>query len=212
MRIGITGGIATGKSRVTQLLRERGSFTFSADEAARAELGHNSTTLQQVVNRFGTEILQDDNSLNRKKLGEIIFQDGRARSDLERITHPGIARLLRAQITAVESDYPDTSVFVEVPLLFEAKLENFFEIIVVVAASEEVQRHRLVNRDGIASEDASRRIKAQMPISSKVSLADYVVRNDTTENDLRKNVDFLFSWIMEKESQVVRRISIRQVY
>ena len=212
MRIGITGGIATGKSRVTQLLRDRGCITFSADEAARAVLSVGSDTLERVVSVFGSESLCGNGELNRTWLGKRVFGDAVARRELELITHPPIVRLLIAQMTAVETDFPLEPVFVEVPLLYEAKLEPLFELIVVVAASEEVQRHRMMNRDGITSDEAIRRIHSQWSLDSKVSLADYVVFNDTTETELKQIVDFLISWMREKESRYKRRISIRQVY
>ena len=213
MIVGITGGIATGKSRVTQLLHDRGFLTFSADEAGRAVIFPGSPIFQQITHTFGKLALTASGELNRQWLGALIFADSSARQALEQITHPAILRLLRAQLTAVETDFSRGQlVAVEVPLLYESHLETWFELIVVVTASLETQVERLRLRNGIDRYQAMLRISSQLPIAVKQDLADFVISNDGTEEELEISVEILKSKIFEKESRDFSRICMRQAY
>ena len=192
--VGITGGIATGKSYVTRLLRELGATTFSADEAARAIMTPDGSVLRQLQEAFGPEVLEAGEAgsfpkLNRRYVATRIFGDPIARATLDRITHPPILRLLRAQIEACTVDLPcATLVVVEVPLLFETRMQEWFERIVVVTASETVQVSRLVARNHLDLPEARRRIAAQMPLALKAQMADRVIRNDGDPEALRQEV------------------------
>lgn len=196
--VGITGGLATGKSSVTRMLGELGAITFSADEAARAILTPEGQTLRQIEAAFGPEALHDDPaggapSLNRHYLAARIFADVSARATLDKITHPPILRLLRAQIEACAVDLPPaTVVVVEVPLLFEARIQNWFERIVVVATSESVQVSRLVARNRLHPDEARHRIAAQMPLERKIELADTLIQNDGDRETLWQAVVVLW--------------------
>lgn len=179
LTVGITGGLATGKSAVTALLRDYGATVFSADEAARAIMTPDGPTIRQILGAFGPSVRNMNGSLNRAYLAEQIFTDNQARKTLDHITHPPILRLLRAQVEACFRDFPTTLVIaVEVPLLFEAKLQTWFERIVVVSASEEIQVSRLASRNHLSEIEARQRIAAQMPLQAKVALADYVINNE----------------------------------
>src|SRR5579859_2739948 len=168
--VGITGGLATGKSLVTRRLHALGAITFSADEAARAVL--TPPLLARLAATFGGAILTADGRLDRGALAQRIFADPMARALLEQITHPPILRLLRAQIDACQVDLPATSVVaVEVPLLFETHLESWFERIVVVTTSESVQNVRLRARSGLDEAEARRRLAAQWPLALKQARA-----------------------------------------
>ena len=172
LTVGITGGLATGKSLVTRLLRERGAVVFSADQAARAVL---IPTGKPAANRrcVWAGHSQCGWQIESRLLGTRVFADEAPRGILNRITHPPILRLLRAQMDACRIDLPpDTLVAVEVPLLFETKMQAWFERIVVVTASEEVQVSRLAARNLLPQAEARRRLAAQMPLSQKIALAD----------------------------------------
>lgn len=191
--IGLTGGIATGKSAVTRLLAARGAVTFSADEAARAVLVRNGPALRRITEEFGPEMLTPSGELDRARLGRIVFADSEARHKLERLLHPLIRSLLRAQIEAARRDLPpDTLIVVEIPLLYEGGLESWFDQVVVVTAPEAVQRERLCRRNGLDPEEADRRITAQWPLSRKVALADYVLENDGSLQQLDAAVENLW--------------------
>lgn len=191
--IGITGGLGTGKSLVTNLLRERGAITFSADEAARAVLDPAGPTLRNIARVFGANMRNSDGSLNRAALASLVFGDEQARQTLNQLTHPPILRLLRAQIEACRVDFaPSAVVVVEVPLLFETKMQNWFEPIVVVSASQTLQVTRLRIRNRLSAEAARQRIAAQMPLELKVAQADVVLHNEGTTAELERDVEILW--------------------
>ncbi len=193
--VGVTGGIATGKSRVMALLRENGAVVFSADEAARAILVPRGAVLEEIAAAFGAEVLNPDGTLNRSRLGECIFADADARERLNRITHPPILRLLHDQIMAARVDLPTRSLIaVEVPLLHETHMENWFDAVLTVAASETVQVARLMQREGFSERDARQRIAAQMPLTEKIRRSDEVLWNEESEEILKKKVK---KWISQ---------------
>lgn len=177
--LGITGGLATGKSLVTRRLQALGAVTFSADEAARAILAPNGAAMRAIADQFGSSVLTSDSSLDRAALGARIFTDPDARQRLNAITHPLILRLLNAQMQAVRDDLPArTVVAVEVPLLFETHLEAWFDRVVVVTASEAIQVARLCERNGLDKDEARQRLAAQWPMAEKVARADDIIVND----------------------------------
>jgi len=177
--IGLTGGIATGKSAATRLLAQRGAITFSADEAARAVLVRNGPALRRIAQEFGAEMLTPSGDLDRARLGRTVFADPEARQKLEQILHPLIRSLLRAQIEAAQRDLgPDPLIVVEIPLLYEGGLETWFDQVIVVTAPRALQIDRLRTRNGLDAAEASRRIAAQWPLEDKVARADHVLVND----------------------------------
>jgi dephospho-CoA kinase len=191
--IGITGGIATGKSAVTKLFARLGAVTFSADEASRAVLYQGGPAFLSVCGHFGSQILNADGSLNRGRLAEIVFRNPQERAVLNGIVHPRIRRLLKDQLESAAYDLPGRIVAVEVPLLYEGGLENWFERILVVTASEATELSRLMQRDSISEEEALRRIKAQYPLAEKARRATYVVDNDGAFSNLAPQVEKLWS-------------------
>jgi len=195
--IGITGGVATGKSAVAALFHRKGAVVFSADEAARDVLAPGSPALQQVVETFGPDYLLPDGRLDRARLGARVFSDPAARRALEAITHPRILALLRAQIEATRQQDPDALIIVEAPLLYEAGMAGWFDRIVVVAASEPTQIERLRARDGLTEEEARRRIAAQMPLAEKIARADDVIWNEGALADLESPVEAILGRIRD---------------
>lgn len=194
--IGLTGGIATGKSTVTRMLAARGAVTFSADEAARAVLAPHGFALRRIVEEFGPEMLTSEGVLDRARMGRAVFRDPEARRRLEGILHPLIRSLLRDQIEAAQRDLPaHVPIVVEIPLLYEGGLETWFDRVVVVTASEAVQRTRLQQRDHLDAEEAARRIAAQWPLAEKAARADYVVVNDGSPPHLEPVVERLWAWL-----------------
>jgi dephospho-CoA kinase len=199
MLVGITGGLATGKSAVTEMLRGRGAVVFSADEAARA-VAADRRVLGALAAQLGRDILTEGGALDRARLAKRIFSDGEARARVNAIMHPAILRLLRAQIDAAREDLPaDALIAVEVPLLYETNLSGWFERIVVVGASEPTQIARLIARNGIDEAEARRRLKTQQPIADKASRADYVVHNEGSLEDLQRAVEHLWGELKQSE-------------
>ncbi len=179
MNIGLTGGIATGKSTVAGLLAERGAYIIDLDLIAREVVEPGQPALARVAERFGQAVLREDGTLDRKKLGSIVFADEAQRKALEAILHPAIRAVMKERMEARESNHPEQLVVVDVPLLFESKLESYFEQIMLVYVPREEQLKRLMKRDGLSREDAKRRLAAQMSIEDKKALADIVIDNSS---------------------------------
>ena len=180
-RIGLTGGIATGKSHVLAQFREHGVPVIDADVLARESVAPGSQGLAGAVSRFGPEILRPDGSLDRAALGAIVFRDAAAKGDLEAIVHPYVRQRIEEFFAAIPSSVPFA--VADIPLLYESGRAEGFDAIVVVACSRERQLERVMARDGLSREDAERRIASQWPIEEKVERADYVIRTDGTYAD-----------------------------
>lgn len=188
MHIGLTGGIACGKSTVANLLVRRGAILIDADRLAREVVEPGSPVLAAVAERFGSDVLHPDGSLNRKRLGEIVFGDEQRRKALEGILHPEIRRRMFGRMEAEEAVHPDKLVVVDIPLMYESKLDERFAEILVVYVPEYVQLKRLMDRDGLTEEQARQRLSAQMPIEAKKSLADVVIDNSGSLEETERQI------------------------
>jgi dephospho-CoA kinase len=188
MNIGLTGGIACGKSTVASMLVNLGAILIDADQLAREVVMPGRPALQQIVERFGPELMLPDGTLHRKALGAIIFNEPAARKDLEAITHPLIRQAMWDQMNQAEEACPDTLVVVDVPLLYESKLQGYYQKVMVVYVPVTVQLQRLIERDGLSIEDAELRLQAQMPIEQKKLLADVVIDNSGSLADTEKQI------------------------
>jgi len=183
MNIGLTGGIASGKSTVARMLVESGAALVDADRIAREIVEPGQPPLAQIVERFGQAVLHEDGTLNRKKLGEIVFADEAKRKALEAITHPAIRAVMRERMDKLQREAPKRLVVVDVPLLYESGLQSLFEEVMVVYVPRSLQLERLMKRDGLSKADAERRLNAQMDIEEKKRLADIVIDNSGSLED-----------------------------
>lgn len=177
MNIGLTGGIATGKSTVSQMLVKRGALLIDADVIAREVMEPGHPVLQAVRERFGSDVIYDDGTLNRKRLGEIVFSDPEKLKALNGLTHPAIRAEMRKRMAAYEAADPGRLVVVDIPLLYESGLETMFEQVMVVYVPRELQLERLMQRDELTLEQAEARIRAQMDIEKKKERADILIDN-----------------------------------
>lgn len=189
--LGLTGGIAAGKSLVAETFRSLGARVLSADELAREAVRPGSETLRRLVGQFGREILQADGSLDRKTLAERIFADAGARAALNGITHPAIAALADKRLREL-SQQGERLVVYEAPLLFEAGAEKRVDAVLVVRIDEPLQLERLMRREGLSEAQARARIAAQMPQAEKVARADYVIDNSGSPEATAEQVRKLF--------------------
>lgn len=189
--LGLTGGIASGKSLVAEAFRDLGALVVSADDLAREAVRPGSETLRQLVDRFGRKILLADGSLDRKALAEQIFADDRAREALNRITHPAIAALAEKRLQELAQRGAPLVVY-EAPLLFEAGAEERVDAVLVVSIDDRLQRTRLMQRDGLNEEQAQARIASQMPQAEKAAKADYVLENSSSPEATVAQVRRLF--------------------
>lgn len=202
LRVGLTGGIATGKSYVTQRLHAAGVPTIDADRLAREAVAPGTPGLRAVVARFGREVLTEAGALDRAKLAALVFTDATARADLEAIIHPEVRRRIATWQQQLGSLGHRGPIVADIPLLFETGRTADFDVTVVVACDPATQRARLITRDGLSAEDADRRIAAQWPIAQKVAAADYVVRTDGTFADTDAQVDALVDALRARASAV----------
>ncbi len=200
MVLGITGGIATGKSSVAAMFGELGAAVVSADDLARRAVAPGSPALAALVERFGGDILAGDGTLDRAALAAIVFRDAAARADLNRITHPAIAALAEATLGELRASGQRLIVY-EAPLLFEAGAASRVDRILVVTADADSQRRRLVARDGIGADEAQARIAAQMPLAEKVRRADHVIDNSGPPERTRTAVEALYRELLRIRSQ-----------
>lgn len=189
MNIGLTGGIATGKSTVAKLLTERGANLIDLDKIAREVVEPGQPALHAIAERFGQAVLQPDGSLDRKKLGAVVFSDLEERKALEAITHPAIRAVMKERMARYEAEEPDRLVVVDVPLLFESRLESYFEQVMVVYVPRETQLRRLIERDVLTPEEAEKRLAAQMDIEEKKRRADILIHNTGTPEDTDRQID-----------------------
>jgi dephospho-CoA kinase len=189
--IGLTGGIATGKSTVSELLKASGQAVIDADQIARTVVQVGSPGLKAVVTEFGPEILSTDGSLDRKKMGQLVFGKPEKLAKLEAILHP----LIKVETAVRRKQLEEQKIafaFYDVPLLFEKNMEADFDFIVLVEASPETQQERMKARDGLSDHEISNRLSSQLPMAKKVAKSNYVIHNHGSTEDLKLQVsDFL---------------------
>jgi dephospho-CoA kinase len=181
LRVGLTGGIATGKSHCLDRFARLGAKTIDADVLAREAVTIGSPGLEKVVRRFGRGVLRSDGQLDRDAVGRIVFADAEARRDLEAIVHPEVYRAISNWLASLgEGPQPGGAVAIaDIPLLFETNRQEDFDVVVVAACPREKQLERLAAR-GMPLEEAERRIRAQLPIDEKARRANYVIDTSGT--------------------------------
>jgi dephospho-CoA kinase len=190
--IGLTGGIATGKTTFAGALRARGVPVVDADALARAAVAPGTPALEEIARAFGPGVLAPGGGLDRKRLGSVVFADPAARRRLEAITHPAVRRAM-AEETARLSAAGHALAFYDTPLLYEVGLDAVVDAVVVVWAPPDVQRARLAARDGLAPAEADARLAAQLPIDEKAARADFVVENVGAVDALGAKADRLLA-------------------
>ncbi|MBX9470822.1 dephospho-CoA kinase [Microcella sp.] len=198
--IGLTGGIAAGKSTVARRLAQHGAVVIDADELARTAVAPGSPGLAAVRARFGEAVIAPDGSLDRAALGHIVFADGTARCDLNAIVHPEVARLYRERLAEIESAQPDAVVVYDVPLLVEARSADEFALVVVVHAPADVRVERLVALRGVDRASAQRRIDAQATDDERLAVADVVIDTSGTIESTEQQTDALWQQLVARRS------------
>ncbi|MDF2957206.1 MAG: Dephospho-CoA kinase [Candidatus Alkanophagales archaeon MCA70_species_1] len=195
LRVGLTGGIASGKSLVAKFFMELGAYVIDYDVLSREVVRPGTEAWWRIVETFGKEILRRDLTIDRKKLGDIVFADHSKLRKLEEIVHPAISEEGERRLAALEKLDPEAIVILDIPLLIEKMLASSptaeklkLDKIIVVYVSEETQLRRLCERDGISEEEARRRIRAQLPLKEKLKYADFVIDNEGSIEDTRRQV------------------------
>lgn len=190
MRVGLTGGIASGKSTVSSILRELGAVVIDADQLAREVVAKGTPGLAAVVEAFGAELLTEDGELDRPKMGSLVFNDEALRRTLEGIVHP----LVFERYAALEASAPADGIVVhDIPLLVESGRATEFDAVIVVDAPEELQVERMVRDRGWTEADARSRIAAQATREQRRAVATHLIDNTGTREDLRQRVTEVFA-------------------
>ncbi len=200
--IGLTGGIASGKSTALNYLRSRGVAVVDADLIARQVVAVDQPAYQKIVARFGAAILNEDRTINRKALGAVVFKDAAERRALEAITHPAIISEIKRQIEMLQVAGGVPFIVLDVPLLFETGLQILCDQVWLVAVARAAQVKRLCRRDGIAEVAAERIINLQMPLEEKRKLADIVIDNNGSLADLQHQLDACYQAVQNAADSV----------
>jgi dephospho-CoA kinase len=186
--VGLTGGIATGKSTVAGMFKQCGAVIIDADALAREVVQPGKPAWREIVKTFGKTVLNPDRTLNRQALGAVVFGHRTRLRQLERIIHPRVAReQIRLTKQAARKD-PKTVVIYDVPLLFEAGVDTRVDKIIVVSANRETQIARLKKRNGLSRTEALRRINSQMPLAQKLARADFAIKSPLTPTARRRQI------------------------
>jgi dephospho-CoA kinase len=198
--VGLTGSVGTGKSTVTNFFRELGAYVIDWDELAREVTRPNLRVWKEIVEYFGNDCLNEDLTINRQKLAEIVFSDKEKVAKLNQIVHPEVFKEDERITNEIKSLDPDALIIKDIPLLFELTRPIFVDKTVVVSASEQTQLRRLEEK-GMSRKDARSRIKAQLPLEGKIKSADFVINNDGPLEETKKQVEEIYSLLMKGEQR-----------
>ncbi len=201
--LGITGGIASGKSTVARMLAEKGAPIIDFDALSRVVVEPGKPAWKEIVAYFGEQVLQADRSLDRKKISEIVFRDPKKRKELEGFTHPRIYEEFSLLVKEYAQADPDAIIQAVIPLLIEAKLQHWFHRILLVYIPREKQIERLMERDKIPPGMAQSILAAQLPIEEKKVYADFIIDNSGSLEETKKQVEEV--WEKLKEIQAEQR-------
>jgi len=207
--VGLTGGIASGKSTVANMLEEMGSCAIDFDMLARLVVEPGRPAWEKIVDYFGEDILQDNREIDRKRLSRIIFGNSEKRKMLEGFTYPLISDEFIRQVDGIASNDPDAIIHAVVPLLFEAGMQDLFHKIIVVYIPREKQIKRLMERDGISEGDAINILNAQIHIDEKIGRADFIINNENSVEETKRQVYDLWHTLrdLQKDIALKRQIS-----
>ncbi len=199
LNVGLTGGIASGKSTVAKMFEDKGAYLIDFDALAHFAEEPEHPAWKAIVESFGTDILNEDGTINRAKLGQIVFADKEKLSRLNNIVHPAVFELWRRRIEDIREMNPRAIVVSDVPLLIEIKVQHLFDVVIVVYVSAEDQIKRLSERNAYSREEAESRLDTQMPIDEKVPHADYVIDNKGPIETTRSVVNAVWEELLARE-------------
>ena len=194
MKVGLTGGIGAGKSTVADLFSQKGAVVIRSDELARQVIEPQTPGFQQVIDRFGKDIVNSEGYIDRAKLAQIVFQDDAALKDLENIVHP----LVRSKTNELVNQHTAETIIVnEIPLLLEKKMESLFDFLVIVISSEKIRLERLAQR-GLTTEQATARMAKQVSDDERRAAADFLIVNDGNLDQLEADVEKIWQTLQER--------------
>ncbi len=195
--IGMTGNIGSGKSEVARIFEQLGAKIFSADTLAKTIMVEDKTVRADIASTFGKESYLPDGTLNRSYLAKKVFQDAKQLDALNSIVHPVVIDTIQEEIIKQEKSGKIQVLVVEAALIFEANIQEMFDYIVVVTTEENECMKRVMKRDGLSRDEIVKRMKSQMDAKKKATQADFVIQNNGSLNDLKKNVSFVFQLLSQ---------------
>ncbi|MGP8153772.1 MAG: dephospho-CoA kinase [Smithella sp.] len=204
LNVGLTGGIACGKSTVAKMFVNKGAHLIDFDRLAHEVQEPGKPAWQRIIDSFGKEILQPDRKIDRIKLGNIVFADKKKLGKLGKIVHPLIYREWEARLERIEKKEKHAIILSDVPLLFEGNMQYFFDLTMLVLVAPEEQISRLIKRSGVSREEAEKRLNSQMPISEKIALADIVIDNKGTIANTERKVDEIWQELLLREGKKIK--------
>ena len=190
--VGLTGGVASGKTAVSRVLREEGAYIIDADQIARELVQPHKPAWNELVRAFGKEILQEDGSIHRRKLADKVFTDPEQKKALNQILHPRIKEEMDRRTKEIGQKDPEAIVVIDAPLLVELGVYRKVDQLIVITSTQMQQMERLKERDGRSPEEALRLFSSQMPVEEKVKLADFVIRNEGSLEETKKRAKEVF--------------------
>jgi len=204
LNVGLTGGIASGKSTVARMLVGKGALLIDLDELAHAVQEPEGEVWREIVRHFGPDVLCADGKIDRGKLGKCVFADRRKLDLLNSIVHPAVFEQWRRRMDEIRKIQPEAIVLSDIPLLIEAGMKPMVDVVLLVYLPPEEQIARLMVRDGYSREEAASRLASQMPIGEKLAYADIVIRNDGLLEETRRAVAEVWEELNKREQ--VRRV------
>jgi dephospho-CoA kinase len=207
LNVGLTGGIASGKSTVARMFVEKGARLIDFDELGHVVQMPDGEVWRQIVHHFGETVLNPDRTIDRGKLGPIVFADRKKLDLLNSIVHPAVFIEWRRQIEDIRKSHPDAIVLSDIPLLIEAGMKPMVDLVLLVYVSPKEQIRRLIARNGYSREEAASRISAQMPIGEKLSSADIVIHNEGSLDETHRSVDEVWKVLQARRMKLVEKES-----
>lgn len=202
--IGLTGGIVSGKSTVARMFKDLGAKIVDADKLGHKVILPQEIAWKRIIKIFGKDILQKDQTINREKLGKIVFANQNLLKKLNKITHPEIIKLIKKEISLAKNDSKEEKniLIIDAALIYETKIDRLMDKIIVVYLDEEEQLKRLIKRNNLSKKEALQKIKSQIPLKEKIEIADYVIDNSNSLDKTREQVKKIWeNFISRKESR-----------
>jgi dephospho-CoA kinase len=203
--VAVTGGIASGKSAVSKMLQDLGAPIIDYDVIAREIVEPGKPAWKDIVDSFGEQVLKEDRQIDRKKLSDIVFRDTGKRNRLERFTHLRIIEEAARRADEIAGKNPNAVIQVAVPLLIETNIQDRFHKVLLVYVPRAIQIERLMKRDGITKEAAESILKAQLPIDDKLRYADFVIHNEGTLEETRRQVEQVWEELKRIQKEKISR-------
>ena len=199
LKVGLTGGIGSGKSTVARFFSEQGAYVVDFDQLAHQAEERGNAAWQGIVDAFGEQILNDDNTINRVKLGELVFSNQKKLKILNNIVHPAVFAKWQETVDGICETKKDAVIIADIPLLIEVGWQDRFDVVVLVYVSPDIQIERIMKRDGCSRKHAVERLNSQMPIDDKIAYADFVIRSEGSLDEVNGLVDKVWIELLEIE-------------